>query len=138
MTKREAACACGQLEIQLDGDPAFVSACCCEQCQRRTGSFFGVTAFFAVGQIVHGGGAERLFRRAGASGAGLTFHFCGDCGSSLYWDLEQWPGYVGVAGGAFVDSTFPAPQLVTFGETQHPFIRIPEGVPVYLQAAPPA
>jgi hypothetical protein len=138
MTIREATCACGELKVEFDGDPAFVSACCCTQCQRRTGSFFGVTAFFAAEQMAPVIGGERLFRRAGASGAHLTFHFCPNCGSSVYWEPERWPGYVGVAGGAFNDIDFPSPQVITWTETQHPFVRLPEDVPHHPQNPPEA
>ena len=47
--QRCASCACGQLSIRVGGDPVRVSSCCCQQCQRRTGGFYGVTAFFERG-----------------------------------------------------------------------------------------
>ena len=51
MTTREAHCACGQLRIACSGEPASVSLCHCRDCQRRTGSAYGVAAFFARGEI---------------------------------------------------------------------------------------
>jgi hypothetical protein len=138
MTIHEATCACGELKVELDGDPAFVSACCCTQCQRRTGSFFGVTAFFATGQMSPVTGAERLFHRAGDSGGSLTFHFCPSCGSSVYWEPDRWPGYIGVAGGAFADVDFPSPQVVTWTETRHPWVGLPDGVPQHARNPPDA
>jgi hypothetical protein len=44
MATREAACHCGQLRLEVDGDPFAVSICHCLACQRRTGSAFGMQA----------------------------------------------------------------------------------------------
>ncbi|TIW65491.1 MAG: aldehyde-activating protein, partial [Mesorhizobium sp.] len=46
MTSRIASCACGQLQIRCQREPDIVSLCHCLDCQRRTGSPFGVAAFF--------------------------------------------------------------------------------------------
>ncbi|WP_349236418.1 GFA family protein [Bosea sp. UNC402CLCol] len=47
MKIREARCSCGQLRITCRGEPAIVALCHCRECQRRTGSAYGVAAFFA-------------------------------------------------------------------------------------------
>ena len=44
MATREAACHCGQLRLEVTGDPFAVSICHCLACQRRTGSAFGMQA----------------------------------------------------------------------------------------------
>ncbi|MGH2892702.1 MAG: GFA family protein, partial [Solirubrobacteraceae bacterium] len=49
MATREAACSCGQLTVQVSGDPVRVSVCHCLACQRRTGSAFGYQARWPVG-----------------------------------------------------------------------------------------
>jgi hypothetical protein len=41
MPTREAACHCGQLRLEVEGDPFSVSICNCLACQRRSGSAFG-------------------------------------------------------------------------------------------------
>jgi hypothetical protein len=38
MATREAACLCGQLRLEVEGEPFAVSICNCLDCQRRTGS----------------------------------------------------------------------------------------------------
>jgi hypothetical protein len=42
---RTAHCSCGALRVEVAGEPDAVVACHCGQCQRRTGSVFGVGAF---------------------------------------------------------------------------------------------
>ena len=129
--RRKAACACGGLTIQLEGDPQMVSSCCCQQCQRRTGSLIGVTAFFAREQIVETSGEAGAYRRVADSGNGLTFHFCRTCGATVFWYPEARPDNVAVAVGAFADPAFPAPERMIWCESRHPWVRIPDGVRTY-------
>ncbi len=51
MTARHAACACGRLRVSCEGDPVRVSVCHCLECQRRTGSVFGVSARFPKDRV---------------------------------------------------------------------------------------
>jgi hypothetical protein len=132
MTVREAACACGDFRLTLEGEPVLVSACCCTRCQRRTGSFFGVTAYFRPAQLVRREGAASTFHRPGST----TFQFCPRCGSSLLWELGDDEPIIGVAGGAFADPTLPGPHRMTHTATGHPFVTSPQGIPVY-EGPPP-
>ena len=128
---REASCACGQLAITMTGEPMLVSACCCTRCQRRTGSFFGVTAYFQTHQLAGHRGAASTFRRPDGA---ATFHYCATCGSSIWWvpDVEESePDLMGVAGGAFADSVLPGPHRMTFTATGHPFVTSPRGIPTF-------
>src|SRR6185312_10578977 len=43
---RVAKCACGGVSATAEGEPAMVSMCNCMECQRRTGSPFGVGVYF--------------------------------------------------------------------------------------------
>jgi hypothetical protein len=51
MATREAACHCGQLRLEVTGEPFAVSICNCLACQRRTGSAFGIQAGFRADQV---------------------------------------------------------------------------------------
>lgn len=126
--QRRASCACGQLSIRLGGDPLRVSSCCCQQCQRRTGGFYGVTAFFDRGQVLATEGEASEFRRTGDSGGAITFHFCPRCGSNVWWDPEARPTLISVAGGAFADRDFPPPERMVWTQHRHPWVRTPEGL----------
>ena len=134
MTEREASCACGDLRVTMTGEPMLVSSCCCTRCQRRTGSFFGVTAYFTPEQMTGQAGVAATFRRPGAENA---INFCPRCGSSLWWmpedPDERW---IGVAGGCFADPTLPGPHRMTFTATGHPFVTSPKGIPTYEDGPP--
>src|SRR5579864_6988269 len=107
--QREAACACGQLRIRLSGDPQRISSCHCLACQRRTGTLFGVQAFFKLEQVVSIDGERRTFSRRADSGTMVNHQFCPGCGTTLYWDRANLPGMLTVAVGAFADPQFGPP-----------------------------
>jgi hypothetical protein len=52
------------------------------------------------------------FRSCDSGGA--TYHFCPDCGSTVYWDIPVAPDVLGVAVGGFTDATFPPPMISGF------------------------
>lgn len=129
--EREARCACGALSLTATGDPKLVSSCCCEACQRRTGSLLGVTCFFTKDQVRDIAGAEATFRRRGESGRELTFHFCPACGTTLYWTRDTQPELISVAGGTFADPTLPEPSRMVWTQHKHPWVSTPDGLATF-------
>jgi hypothetical protein len=121
MNNRIAACACGQLVAKCSGAPASVSLCYCLQCQRRTGSSFGLAAFFDRGAVEIEGSATS-FLRSSEAGAEVMFHFCGTCGSTVYWEPRRKPEVLAVAVGCFADPGFPPPSKYVYGEHRHPWV----------------
>jgi len=73
--ERMATCSCGQLTVRCAGDPISVSLCHCLACQKRTGSTYGIAAFFTRDQL-HTSGQERCYTRPSDSGFDITFRFC--------------------------------------------------------------
>jgi len=127
MTARHAACACGQLKLVAEGEPVRMSICHCLQCQRRTGSAFGFQTHYPREQITAIQGRSSTFVRNGDSGNSVTFHFCPECGSTVYWEPGGHPGRITVAVGAFADPTHPAPHNSVYEISRHPWVRVPDG-----------
>jgi hypothetical protein len=126
-TARTATCACGQLTVSCDGEPVLVSLCHCFACQRRTGSAYSVGAFFPRDRVSVGGQAQR-YTRSSDSGFTVTFHFCGDCGSTVFWEPQRRPEIIGVALGAFADPDFPPPSASIFEESKRGWTQLPDGL----------
>ena len=131
LDKHEAACSCGQLRIRLSGAPILVSSCHCIACQRRTGAVFGSTAFFGREQVESREGESRVFTRTADSGAVLSFHFCPNCGSTVFWDNSRLPDRICVAVGAFADPSFPCPARTVWTKSKHPWLSFPDDIPHY-------
>ncbi|WP_260581987.1 GFA family protein [Sphingopyxis sp. PET50] len=128
---RSASCHCGQLALTCSGEPTKVSLCHCYDCQRRTGSLFSVAAFFPRSQMVQTSGTAKAYRRQSASGHAVSFHFCTECGSSLWWEPDRMPHLVGVAVGSFADRNFPKPEQAVWTDDQHPWLRFPDDLPAH-------
>ena len=118
---RIASCVCGGLEADCSGEPLSVSLCNCLDCQRRTGSAFGIAALFDEARVQIRGRAS-CFERLSAGGHEFRFYFCPDCGATVYWQTDRKPGVVAVAAGAFADPRFPAPAQSVFDQHRHPWL----------------
>ena len=121
--ERNAACACGQLRIRCEGETTKVSVCHCTECQRRTGSPFGVAAFFESSQVTPFGRALQ-YARPSDKGSMVTFHFCPECGSAVYWSTARLPNLIAVALGAFADPAFPAPTQEVYAHLRHSWVAL--------------
>lgn len=127
MTERRASCSCGKLSVQTRGEPVRISVCHCLACQRRTGSAFGVQARFPEDAVAIAG-ESREFARTGDEGTTARFHFCPDCGATVFWRMDAIPGFVAVPIGAFADPAFPGPKVAVYGIRQHPWVRLPDDI----------
>ena len=105
---RIAHCSCGSLRAEVTGEPALVAACHCTECQRRTGSPFGVSTYFQKEQVSVEG-PSKVYVRGSDSGRKPECHFCPDCGSTVFWYSERNPDLIGIAFGAFADPSMPWP-----------------------------
>ena len=126
MTTRHAACSCGQLTVTTEGEPSRISVCHCLACQRRTGSTFGAQARFTNDQVTVSG-RSTPYTRLADSGNRITFHFCPECGATVFYRPEALPDVTAVPVGAFADPTFPAPRVSVYEARKHPWTAVPEG-----------
>jgi hypothetical protein len=131
VTERLARCTCGTLRLSCSGEPARVSMCHCLDCQRRTGSLFSIAAFFERGAVKVVDGTANTFTRGSLSGSNVTFHFCPECGSTVFWEPERMPQLIGVAVGAFADPSFPPPEQSVFTAYKHGWLSLPENLPAF-------
>ena len=122
MTRR-ASCSCGQLQLTCRGEPVRISVCHCFSCQQRTGSAFGAQARFARGDLTVEG-KSTPYTRVADSGNSVTFHFCPQCGSTVYWEMAALEGFLAVALGAFTDPSFPEPRVAVYEARRHPWVQV--------------
>jgi hypothetical protein len=126
-----AQCLCGALSLKLRETPKLIVACHCLACQRRTGSPFGVGAFYAIDTVEISGRASE-FIHVGDSGRKVRCNFCPICGSTVYWKPDVLPSLVGVAVGALADPDFPGPVISIFERSKHHWVHI-DGVGEHFQ-----
>jgi hypothetical protein len=113
------------LRASVEGDPIRASICHCLACQRRTGSVFGVQARFAEQQVTIDG-RYTDYVRISDEGEERTFHFCPECGATVF--ATSSPGMIMIPVGAFADPSFPAPIRSVWEELKHEWVAVPDGV----------
>ena len=113
--------------------------CHCKLCQKMTGSAFAIQARFPREQVtIKGKSTAWKFPIKGATpvtyrnctSAGGTFHFCPVCGSTVYYELDDAPDFIGVKVGAFTDPSFPPPMISGFEEYRFPWAMNPSALPM--------
>ena len=134
---RIARCCCGSLRAEAAGEPAVVLACHCTECQRRTGSPFGVGTYFPKEQV-RTEGPSKVYERSSDSGRKIEFHFCPDCGSTVFWSAEAFPDLIGIAPGAFADPSMPSPTRSVWETTRHPWVTFDHPVDRFTDQLMPA
>lgn len=127
MTSHLASCSCGKLTVRAQGDPVRISICHCLACQRRTGSVFSAQARFPADKVsVEGQSKEYVL--VGDEGGVARFHFCPECGTTVFYLLDATPGVVAVPVGAFADPNFPRPHVSVYEVRKHRWVGLPDDI----------
>jgi hypothetical protein len=128
VTGRTASCRCGQLRASVTGEPVRVSVCHCLNCKKRSGSAFAVQARWPKAQVSIDG-QSKTFVKVADSGNRATFHFCPDCGSDVYYEIDgkfddKFNELVAIPLGAFDDPFFLSPQFSVWESRKHDWLEI--------------
>lgn len=120
---RRASCRCGQLTVECTGEPIRISVCHCLACQRRSGAPFAEQARFPADKVTMAGTSKEWVGIAD-SGNPANFHFCPECGSTVWYRSGPMPEAIAVPVGAFADPTFPPPRFSVWEERKHPWVTV--------------
>jgi hypothetical protein len=123
-----AQCQCGQLSAGVAALADAISACHCLDCQRRSGSPFGVIAYFDATKVALRGESTKYTRETD-NGATFTTGFCPHCGSTVWVRADKHPSMIGVPVGAFADPAFPPPIRSVFEASRHGWVQMPDDIP---------
>jgi hypothetical protein len=135
----EGGCLCGAVRYRVKGEPVRASACHCTHCQRRTGSAFGIGAYFDDGDVefLSRAGLKSYEYRSDESGRWLRMEFCGNCGGTVTWTAEALPGLRAIAGGSFDDPKWFRIRRFSWMRSAHPWITPPADAEVVQQGTLP-
>lgn len=81
-TRFEGGCLCGAVRYRHDGPLSDISACHCEQCRRTSGHYVAAARGMRARLSFERDEGLRWYE----SSPGVVRGFCGECGSSLFWD----------------------------------------------------
>lgn len=124
--RRDGQCLCGRVRVALACDPPAVNMCHCADCQRRSGSPFGM-ALWLLESDVKVSGETRAFVHQSDQGRAMTNRFCPDCGSTICFEAALNPGMIAIPAGLFADADTPPPTRSVFEDRRHPWVAVPDG-----------
>lgn len=112
MDEASGACLCGEVRFRLQLPSKWVAHCHCSMCRRAHGAAF-VTWIGVADE--HGRIDDPRQRLTWyRSSANAERGFCSQCGSSLFFRSQRWPGELHVALGNVLDPVDRAPQAHVF------------------------
>ena len=125
---RTATCSCGALTVEAAGEPEWVHACCCLNCQKESASAFTYTAFFPDTAVTVVAGEVSSWSQGIGSGRGSELRFCPVCGGRVILRLEAIPGILGIGVGCFADPTYRPPATIYWWRRHHHWLPAPDGI----------
>lgn len=134
---RDGGCLCGSVRYRISGAPIWINACHCTDCQRLTGSAFGINIITEASNIELLSGELRIDQAPSPSGRGQTIHRCAACGTRM-WSNYGTPDVIRfVAAGTLDEPAAITPDIHIFTRSKLPWITLPEGalaVPEFFDA----
>ncbi|KAF6223351.1 hypothetical protein HO133_000193 [Letharia lupina] len=101
MTK--GSCMCSAVEYEYTGEPMVTALCHCTDCQKWSGGAYTSNVVVPRKDFKVIKGSPKSYKIKGDSGKINDHWFCGDCGSSLYTELEVMPDAVCIKAGGIDD-----------------------------------
>lgn len=93
-------CLCGSVKYEVRGPLRAIVECHCRTCRRLTGGLWHATAARRGDVTIDDGGTLRWYR----SSPPVRRGFCGNCGSSLFFDGEDRP-FLAITAGTLNEPT---------------------------------
>jgi hypothetical protein len=121
---REGGCQCGFVRYQLEGEPLGIAVCHCTECQRQSGSAFGMSIVIRREALRLIRGALKTFTRTADSGHAVVCAFCPDCGVRIYHEPRWLDGILTVKPGTLDDTSFLRPTMEVWTKRKHGWLEL--------------
>ncbi len=99
-------CQCGQIRYKIQAEPLTIYACHCTECQRQSGSAFGMSMAVPREAVTILQGKPKGWRRASESGREVICFFCSECGTRLFHDPVSKPKIINIKPGTLDDTSW--------------------------------
>lgn len=127
-TKWTGGCQCGGIRYEVTGAPQQVLACHCTDCQRQSGSAFGMTMVVKEEDFRLTQGEVKTFALKSDAGRAKLGAFCPGCGTRIYHKPEWRKGMVSLKPGTLDDTTMLTPDIHIWTESKQPWVTISDDV----------
>jgi len=99
-------CQCGQIRYEVRSQPLTIYACHCTECQRQSGSAFGMSMPVLRSSLVILKGEPKTWSRETDGGRTVICHFCSVCGTRLFHQPSRNPAIVNIKPGTLDDTSW--------------------------------
>jgi hypothetical protein len=123
-------CQCGSVRYVLTTEPIGVGVCQCKECQRQSGSAFGMTMPVKKDTLTVTG-LTKQFTRIAESGNEVTGVFCPECGVRIYHALKSLQDLVSLKPGTLDDTNWLRPGTFVWMTSAQGWVTVPDGVKTY-------
>lgn len=121
----EGGCLCGAVRIRAEGGPLGVPYCHCDDCRRWSGAPVSVFVGYREEQVGLARGAARSYE----SSPGVTRSFCGECGTSLFYEDERLVGEIYLVIGVFDEPERFRPDVHSWASQRLSWLGIEDSLP---------
>lgn len=119
-------CLCGAVTADIVTEPKWVDHCHCPSCRRMSGSAFSTFASFDAAAVKYTGDLPKKHK----SSPGVARYFCSECGSSIAFEGEAWPGEIHLHIGFIKEADQLQPKSHIYTKTKLEWLHIDEdGLP---------
>ena len=119
-------CQCGRVRYRIEGAPLGLAVCHCTECQRQSGSAFGMSLAVPSDAFRLTAGELRSFTVQCESGRTKRCTFCPDCGTRIYHQVLE--AVMSLKPGTLDDTSWLAPDSHYWTKRKQPWVVLPDGV----------
>jgi hypothetical protein len=123
----EGGCQCGRIRYRIEGEPLGLAVCHCRECQRQSGSAFGMSLAVKRDAFRLLSGELASFTTVADSGRSKRCTFCPDCGSRIFHQTLE--AAISVKAGTLDDTSWLEPTAHYWTQRKQAWFEIPAGVP---------
>lgn len=123
-------CQCGAVRYTLNAEPLAVIACHCTECQRQSGSAFGMSMRINLADLTLTGSVSTYTRTADSGNSNIGT-FCPTCGNRIYNENASLPGFAVLKPGTLDDPSWVRPQAFIWMKSAQGWVPVPEDTPCH-------
>jgi hypothetical protein len=120
-------CQCGSVRYIVMTEPIRLLACHCKECQRQSGSAFGMSMPVKKDSLAVTG-LTKQFTRSADSGNEVTGVFCPECGVRIYHALASAPDIVALKPGTLDDTSWLRPRSFIWMQSAQGWVSVPDDI----------
>jgi len=129
VVKSRGSCLCGAIRFAVTLPSKWCAHCHCSMCRKYHGAGYVTWVGFEDSHFELEQGEDQL--RWYTSSTEAERGFCGNCGSSMLFRSQRWPGEIHVALGCLDDPIDRQPQAHVFHDTHVNWMPIDEALQIY-------